>query len=157
MIGNFKVYKLILFLCLSPVFADSHHPQEFLKSVKGSQNEGEQIYNHFCVNCHAQKPVIPLGAPRKGSEEDWKLRVKQGIELLFKHTDEGLNGMPQRGGCFECTDRQLLLSILVMLPEIDKKNLLQELKNNTSKNNTSFAHSTDADQRFHSIAIKDSN
>jgi cytochrome c5 len=127
MADRFSLYKLILFLFFAPVFADSHHPQEFLKAISGSKNEGEQIYNHFCVNCHAQKPVIPLGAPRIGIESDWLLRVKQGINVLFKHTNEGLNAMPSRGGCFECTDDQLLLSILEMVPEKDKKVLLNEL------------------------------
>ena len=97
--------------------ADSHHPQEFLQSISGSKNEGEQIYQHFCVNCHAAKPLIPLGAPRKGEESDWKLRLKQSMDVLFKHTNEGLNAMPPRGGCFECTDKQLILSILFMLPK----------------------------------------
>lgn len=99
------------------VNANSHHPQEFLQSISGSKNEGEQIYQHFCVNCHAAKPLIPLGAPRIGEESDWKLRLKQGMDVLFKHTNEGLNAMPPRGGCFECTDKQLILSILFMLPK----------------------------------------
>jgi len=112
----------------APVYADSHHPQEFLKTISGSKNEGEQIYNHFCANCHAQKPLIPLGAPRIGEEGDWKSRIKQGIEVLFKNTDEGLNGMPPRGGCFECTDEQLILAIVEIVPNKDKKVLLNELK-----------------------------
>ena len=104
-----------------PVYADSHHPQEFLQSITGAQNEGEQIYNHFCVNCHASKPLISLGAPRLGEESDWKIRLKQGMKKLFQHTDEGLNAMPPRGGCFECTDKQLMNAIQFMLPKQPKK------------------------------------
>lgn len=106
---------VVVFLFVFSAQAESHHPQEFLKKISGSKNEGEQIYNHFCVNCHAVKPIIAIGAPRLGAEDDWKWRLKQGINVLFKHTDEGLNAMPPRGGCFECTDKQLMLAITFML------------------------------------------
>ena len=133
MTNRFKVYKLILFIFMTPIYADSHHPQEFLKTIRGAKDEGKQIYNHFCVNCHAQNPIIPLGAPRIGEESDWILRVKQGINVLFQHTDEGLNAMPPRGGCFECTDEQLMLAILEIVPKKDIK-VLQNARSAHKKN-----------------------
>ncbi|CAM3040120.1 c-type cytochrome [Legionella worsleiensis] len=125
---HFTVYVLILFMYFGTVYSESHHPQDFLKSIAGSKDEGEQIYSHYCVNCHAQKPLIPLGAPRIGQEEDWKSRLKQGFDILFLHTDEGFNAMPSRGGCFECTDRQLALAIISMVPKRAQKGLLTELE-----------------------------
>lgn len=111
-----------LFLLNFQVKASSHHPQEFLHSLRGSKTEGKQIYTHFCANCHASRALIPLGAPRIGEDMDWKFRLKQGMDVLFKHTDEGFNAMPARGGCFECTDKQLMLTILFMLPKnVQKK------------------------------------
>jgi cytochrome c5 len=118
-----KCFILLLSFFSSQVNANSHHPQEFIRSINGSKNEGEQIYKHFCINCHSKKPVISLGAPRIGEEVDWKLRFKQGMDVLFKHTDEGFNSMPSRGGCFECTDKQLMRAILYMLPKQAKKTL----------------------------------
>ena len=108
---------LFFWLSLTSVYAASHHPQDFLKSIAGSDNEGAQIVQHYCANCHATKPIIQLGAPRMGDLQDWEPRIKLGIESLFKQTDEGLNAMPARGGCFECTDKQLMLAIMFMLPE----------------------------------------
>lgn len=122
------VYHLILLMFSFQLNAESHHPQEFLKSLRGQKNEGEQIYNHFCVNCHALKPLIPLGAPRIEDTGDWKNRLKQSTELLFQHTDEGMNGMPSRGGCFECSDMQLILAIVFLVPKKDKKDILINLK-----------------------------
>ena len=98
------------------VFAETHHPQEFLKSILGTKDEGQQIVQHFCATCHAPDPMIPMGAPREGSKVDWNPRLKQGLKSLFQRTSEGINAMPARGGCFECTDRQLMLAILAMLP-----------------------------------------
>lgn len=121
-------YTVILYMFTFSIYSDNHHPQEFLKSIRGTQDEGEQIYNHFCVNCHAVKPLIPLGAPRKGEESDWKDRLKQGFNVLFMHTDEGFNAMPPRGGCFECSDEQLGLSIINMVPKNSQKDLLNALE-----------------------------
>lgn len=95
----------------------SHHPQDFLKRIAGSAEEGKQIVEHYCANCHAQKPIIQLGAPRIGVSADWLPRIKQGMDVIFQHTDEGLNAMPARGGCFECSDKQLMLAIKAMLPQ----------------------------------------
>lgn len=122
MVGRLVIfYAACLSLIIFDAQAESHHPQEFLQSISGSKNEGEQIYAHFCVNCHAPKPLIPVGAPKIGDEDDWKIRLKQGMDVLFKHTDEGLNAMPPRGGCFECTDKQLILAIRFMLPQAVQK------------------------------------
>lgn len=107
---------LLLSLFISNSWSASHHPQDFLKSIAGSKNEGTLIVEHYCAMCHAEKPTISLGAPSVGNAIAWEPRIKQGIDVLLKHTDEGLNAMPARGGCFECSDEQLVLAILAMLP-----------------------------------------
>lgn len=116
------------------VHASTHHPQDFLTQIKGSKDEGMQIYTHFCSTCHASKPLIALGAPRFREESDWDARLKQDIKVLFKHTEEGINAMPPRGGCFECTNEQLVLSIVEMVPLKSKtsiENVLEVHKKNT--------------------------
>ncbi|WP_133129691.1 c-type cytochrome [Legionella yabuuchiae] len=115
------IVSLSLFLFSAISWAVSHHPQDFLKQIEGTQDEGQQIVQHFCANCHAEKPLLPLGAPRIGYEKDWEPRVKAGIDALFKHTEEGFNAMPARGGCFECSDEQLILAVIELLPESEKK------------------------------------
>lgn len=54
MVIRFGFYIVVLLIFQISAYAESHHPQEFLKSINGTKNEGEQIYNHFCVNCHAK-------------------------------------------------------------------------------------------------------
>ncbi len=111
-----KLYLIILAGSVaSSAMANTHHPDQYLKSIRGKKDEGEKIVAHFCSNCHAQKPLIPLGAPREGVNEEWKPRVAKGLKSLMKHTSEGVNAMPPRGGCFECEDEQLLLAIKAML------------------------------------------
>ncbi len=111
-------YMLLVMLCglgLN-VFAASHHPEAFLERIKGTPDEGVQIVDHFCSTCHALRAPIPLGAPKRGMAKDWLPRLEQGMDVLLKHTCEGLRAMPPRGGCFECTDEQLLLAIKALLP-----------------------------------------
>ncbi len=105
------------FLFNATAFAASHNPQDFLQQIQGKSDEGEQIVQHFCANCHAEKPLIQLGAPRIGIKSDWQTREQQGTVILFEHTNEGYNSMPARGGCFECSDEQLMLAIASMLPK----------------------------------------
>lgn len=123
----------LLVLALSVLFAanaasSSHHPEEFLNSIRGKNNEGRQIVQHFCSNCHAVKPLIPVGAPAINSVSDWDPRIKQGLQQLLRHTEEGLGMMPARGGCFECSDKQLQMAVLAMLPEAFQKKLMSQLK-----------------------------
>lgn len=113
--------SVILALFTTSAFAQTHHPEQFLESIKGSKNEGAQIVQQFCANCHAVKPLIELGAPKMHNEMDWGPRVKQGLDELLKHTAEGFGAMPARGGCFECTDEQLRLAIVAMLPKSMQK------------------------------------
>ncbi|MBA2650138.1 MAG: cytochrome c5 family protein [Legionella sp.] len=119
--------SLILSIFTLSVNATSHHPEVFLKSIQDSPQVGKEIYTHFCSNCHARKALIRIGAPRYRIHTDWDQRLKQGIESLFHHTDEGLNAMPARGGCFECTDEQLMLAMIYMLPKKSQKELLNKL------------------------------
>ncbi|KTD51696.1 cytochrome c5 [Legionella quinlivanii] len=125
---------IISWILSQNVWSASHRPQEFLQEIRGSSNEGEQIVEHFCATCHAAKPMINLGAPVIQQDEDWSLRVKQGFNLLFKHTEEGYGAMPSRGGCFECSDEQLKLAILAMLSLQIKKNLQNELEAHKKNN-----------------------
>src|SRR3990167_6494790 len=98
----YKNFLCVLICCLVtlPSIAETHRPQEFLNSVAGTKDEGQQIVQHYCAVCHAEKPLIELGAPKIGVTNDWKQRLQQGVKLLFQHTSEGFNAMPARGGCF---------------------------------------------------------
>lgn len=115
---KFQLNMMVIFFGLTTIsWSASHHPQDFLKSIAGSKNEGSLIVEHYCAMCHAQKPMIQLGAPAIGDTVAWEPRIKIGIDRLLKNTNEGLNAMPARGGCFECSDEQLYIAILAMLPD----------------------------------------
>jgi cytochrome c5 len=119
-----KIFITIFCILLQGTsFSATHKPQDFLNQVRGTQDEGSKIVTHFCASCHADKPLIAIGAPRIGNSDDWKPRLKQGLNSLLEHVNAGFNAMPPRGGCFECSDEQILLSIRSMLNKKDQDDL----------------------------------
>ncbi|MBS0349939.1 MAG: cytochrome c5 family protein [Proteobacteria bacterium] len=102
------------------MITERHHPEEFIKSIEHDPQASKKIYEQFCATCHDKAPEIELGAPKIGVTKDWQLRTKQGIEGLLAVTKNGLNQMPPRGGCFECSDDQLRAAIVYMLPSSKK-------------------------------------
>lgn len=111
-------YLVFLFIQLSfTCWAEtsSHHPQEFVQGLKDDPHAGEKIYQQFCSNCHAQKPIIPVGAPAIGDEKAWVKRLSKGQKTLLENTLNGYGVMPARGGCFECSDEQIQMAINYIL------------------------------------------
>lgn len=65
---------------------------------------GEELYNKFCTACHS---IGVAGAPKFGHSEDWAPRVAKGMDSLLTHALNGLNAMPPRGTCGDCTDEEI--------------------------------------------------
>lgn len=94
-----------------------HHPQEFVENLKKDKKPGKAIYKAFCANCHNVKPLISVGAPRFRIKKDWADRIKNTKDNFLEVIDKGKGLMPARGGCFECSDQDLLEAIKYMLPK----------------------------------------
>jgi cytochrome c5 len=58
-------------------------------------------YNKACTVCHASGVA---NAPKFGSADDWKPRLDKGMDKLVLSVKNGLNAMPPRGMCADCTD-----------------------------------------------------
>ena len=56
---------------------------------------GRKDYEASCSVCHA---TDMMGAPKVGDKEVWADRVENGVDKLYDHAINGLNGMPPRGG-----------------------------------------------------------
>jgi cytochrome c5 len=65
----------------------------------------EDIYNTTCMACHSTGAG---GAPKIGEPGDWKARIAQGMDTLHKHAIEGLNAMPPKGLCMDCSDDEVI-------------------------------------------------
>ena len=58
-------------------------------------------YNKACTFCHA---AGVSGAPKAFVAEDWKPRLAKGTDKLLASVKNGLNAMPPRGMCTDCSD-----------------------------------------------------
>lgn len=92
-----------------------HTPALFVKQITGDPDAGRKIYKEFCVSCHASNPIIDVKAPSIDDKAAWQARRKLGMKKLLETTIQGKGAMPARGGCFECSDEQLRMTIHYML------------------------------------------
>ena len=66
--------------------------------------EPDVVFNRSCAMCHnGQLPI----APKKGDQAAWKPRLDKGPDVLLKKVTEGLNVMPPRGLCMDCSPEDL--------------------------------------------------
>jgi len=77
-------------------------PMEIKKTL------GQETYDIACKICHDQGVA---GAPKIEDSQAWEARLKQGIDQLFAHANEGFQGtngfMPAKGGQSQLTEKQV--------------------------------------------------
>lgn len=66
--------------------------------------DGATVYSASCAACH---DTGAAGAPKLGDKPAWQPRIAQGSEAIYKHVFAGLNAMPPRGACINCSDAEL--------------------------------------------------
>ncbi|MDG2402672.1 MAG: c-type cytochrome [Amylibacter sp.] len=75
---------------------------------------GEQVYNKHCVVCHSAGVA---GAPKTHDKASWGLREEKGIDALLASAIKGVNAMPPKGTCMNCSDAEIKSAIEYMLPK----------------------------------------
>lgn len=76
---------------------------------------GQAIYEQYCVTCHRDGVA---GAPKFRLEADWKPRLANtDINALTAIAIKGLNAMPPKGTCSECSEADLKAAIEYMIPK----------------------------------------
>lgn len=75
---------------------------------------GADVYGSFCLACHATGAA---GAPKVGDKAAWAPRADQGMDVLLDHATNGLNAMPPKGTCADCSSDELKAAIEHMLSE----------------------------------------
>lgn len=85
------------------------------KAPAEKNNIGQATYERFCIVCHRDGLA---GAPKFADEKDWKQRLTgKTIDDLLASVNKGLNAMPAKGTCVECSDEDLKAAIQYMLPK----------------------------------------
>jgi cytochrome c5 len=60
-------------------------------------------YKQACAACHA---MAVAGAPKAFDKAAWEPRMTKGMDTLVASVTNGLNAMPPRGLCMDCTAEQ---------------------------------------------------
>lgn len=84
---------------------------EAASAAASGPRSGEQVYNTFCSACHG---TGALGAPKHNDPAAWGPRVEQGMETLLSHAINGLNAMPPKGTCSDCSEDEIKAAIEFM-------------------------------------------
>ena len=58
-------------------------------------------YNKSCAVCHATGAA---NAPKTGDAAAWESRLAKGMDTLVASVADGLNAMPPKDMCFDCSD-----------------------------------------------------
>ena len=58
-------------------------------------------YDKSCKVCHDSGAA---GAPKTGDAAAWEPRMAKGMDVLVASVNNGLNAMPPKGMCYDCSD-----------------------------------------------------
>lgn len=79
------------------------------------ENPGQAIYEKYCSVCHRDGLA---GAPKFRDTTDWQPRLdKKTFDELVSSATKGINAMPIKGTCTECSEEELKNAIKYMLPQ----------------------------------------
>ena len=64
-----------------------------------------------CASCHDGGTN---GAPALGDREQWAPLLEKNFDELLTNSLKGMNNMPPRGGCRECSNSELIAAVKFM-------------------------------------------
>lgn len=76
----------------------------------------KSLYIQSCYGCHSSGAA---GAPKSGNKEQWASRTQKGLDTLLANTKNGLNSMPPKGMCMNCSDDDFRALILFLSGEAE--------------------------------------
>jgi cytochrome c5 len=86
-------------------------PAPASRRVSTSLAVGEQVYRQSCSTCHDGGA---LGAPVLGDESQWTPLLRRDFEVLIANSLRGINNMPPKGGCSECSNSEIIAAVKFM-------------------------------------------
>lgn len=78
-------------------------------AVSAEPRSGEEVFNATCTSCHSTGVA---GAPKMGDAGDWGARkAARQIDGLYQSALNGLNAMPPKGLCMDCSDDEIKATV----------------------------------------------
>jgi cytochrome c5 len=82
------------------------------------ERTGKALYESVCKACHGEGI---MGAPKFGDKKWLELEKKDGLTELTKDAVKGVRSMPPKGGCADCTEREIKAAVKFMIDSAKKK------------------------------------
>jgi cytochrome c5 len=73
-------------------------------AVASGPRSGEDVYKTFCTACHG---TGAMGSPKSHDKGAWGSRLAKGMNKTLANAINGLNMMPAKGTCGDCSDDEL--------------------------------------------------
>ena len=74
----------------------------------GAARTADDVVAKHCGACHT---AGVLGAPKIGDTAAWQARATNGVDGLLANAIAGINSMPPKGTCADCSDDELRAAI----------------------------------------------
>lgn len=83
----------------------------WLSGTASAAQDAEAIYAKACAACHNGQ--LPM-APKRGDKAAWEPRMAKGMDAMVQSVTNGLNAMPPRGLCMDCSteDYQAVIELM---------------------------------------------
>lgn len=95
--------------------AATTQPVETETAATKKDAPGQATYEKYCSVCHRDGVA---GAPKFRVAADWKTRLgTKKLEELTATAIKGINAMPPKGTCMECSDEEIKNAVQYMLPQ----------------------------------------
>ncbi|NVK37599.1 MAG: cytochrome c5 family protein [Gammaproteobacteria bacterium] len=73
-------------------------------AASSGPRSGSDVFNTYCAACHG---TGAMGAPKAGDKGAWKDRLAKGFNKTLANAINGLNLMPPKGTCGDCSDEEI--------------------------------------------------
>jgi len=83
--------------------------------ISSALRTGQEVYVNACATCHS---IGLAGAPKFADASTWGARPDKGIAALTMSVKNGLNGMPPKGMCMDCSEDELSSAVQYMLDSL---------------------------------------
>jgi len=95
-------------VCIEGQECDAANGAAVAVADAGGARSGEDVYNAACSACHGAGVA---GAPKFADAGAWADRIGKGIDSLYSNAINGINGMPPKGMCMDCSDDEIKAAV----------------------------------------------
>jgi len=118
------------------------------RAGKVSLATGKKIYTTYCAACHTTGAG---GAPKMGDLAKWKPLIKLGMNALTKTAIRGINAMPPKGTCSDCSNAEIQSAVEYIVKETEGSPPQSRPRKAVKHHTTSAAHGKEVYDRVCAI------